>query len=83
MARALWFGSRWCARTNNMELTNSTVIKSRSMFFFFLKGSTKECEKKLNLYAVCSNEKAYVVAVAQDGNGDILKVWDRSIMVCT
>ena len=51
--------------------------------FFFLKGSTKECEKKLNLYAVCSNEKAYVVAVAQDGNGDILKVWDRSIMVCT
>ena len=65
-----------------MELTNNTVIKSRSMFFF-LKGSTKECEKKLNLYAVCSNEKAYVVAVAQDGNGDILKVWDRSIMVCT
>ena len=35
------------------------------------------------VHAVCSNEKAYVVAVAQDGNGDILKVWDRSIMVCT
>ena len=75
MASALWFGSRWRARTNNMELTNSSDIKSRSMFI--LKGSTKECEKrKLNLYAVCSNEKAYVVVVAQDGNGDIL-------MVCT
>ncbi|KAL0015246.1 hypothetical protein SO802_002315 [Lithocarpus litseifolius] len=71
MARALWFGSRWRAQTNNMELTNSTDIKSRSMFI--LKGSTKECKKELNLYAVCSNEKAYVVVVAHDGNGDILK----------
>ena len=54
MARALWFGSRWRAWTNNMELTNSTDIKSRTMFI--LKGSTKECEKKLNLYAVFKRE---------------------------
>ena len=54
IARALWFGSRWRARTNNMELTNSTDIKSRTMFI--LKGSTKECEKKLNLYAVFKRE---------------------------
>ena len=63
-------------RTIWNSLTTLLSKVEACFYFFFLKGSTKECEKKLNLYAMCSNEKAYVVVVAQDGNGDIL-------MVCT